>query len=177
MLNYCKKIILAPMVRQNKLPMRLLALRYGADIVYAEELVDVTMLMCKRRVNGKILLLKKIVFCEEIVMIRFVFLLVDILGTVDYVDEVEGNVKFRTCDLEKDKLVFQIGTSCPERAVALAKMVQNDVSGIDVNMGCPAKTSTGFGMGAALLKNQDTAKRILENLVKNISLPVTCKIR
>lgn len=52
MLNYCNKLILAPMVRQNKLPMRLLALRYGADLVYTEELVDVTMLMCKRKING-----------------------------------------------------------------------------------------------------------------------------
>lgn len=96
---------------------------------------------------------------------------------MDYIDEIEGNVKFRTCPSEKDRLVFQIGTSCPDRAVALAKMVQNDVSGIDVNMGCPAKTSTGFGMGAALLKTSDVAKKILENLVKHISLPITCKIR
>lgn len=52
MLNYCNKLILAPMVRQNKLPMRILALRYGADLIYSEELVDVTMLMCKRKING-----------------------------------------------------------------------------------------------------------------------------
>lgn len=101
----------------------------------------------------------------------------DVLGTVDYVDEIEGNVKFRTCVSEKEKLIFQIGTSCPDRAVALAKMVQQDVSGIDVNMGCPARTSTGFGMGSALLNKSDTAKKILENLVKNIPLPITCKIR
>lgn len=52
MLNYCNKVILAPMVRQNSLPMRLLALRYGADLIYGPELIDVTVLMCKRKVNG-----------------------------------------------------------------------------------------------------------------------------
>lgn len=84
---------------------------------------------------------------------------------------------FRTCPSEKDRLVFQMGTSSPTRAVALAKMVQDDVSAIDVNMGCPKPYSTDFGMGSALLYKPDTAKEILRNLVKNISLPITCKIR
>lgn len=65
-----------------------------------------------------------------------------------------------------------------ERAVALAKMVQNDVSGIDVNMGCPMRYSTDFGMGSKLLSNPQNAKNILTNLVKCIPLlPITCKIR
>ena len=34
--TYNNKIILAPMVRIGTLPMRLLALRYGADLVYCE---------------------------------------------------------------------------------------------------------------------------------------------
>ena len=35
-LSYSNKVILAPMVRAGRLPMRLLALQYGADIVYSE---------------------------------------------------------------------------------------------------------------------------------------------
>ena len=35
-LDYANKVILAPMVRVCTLPMRLLALDYGADIVYCE---------------------------------------------------------------------------------------------------------------------------------------------
>ena len=34
--TYTNKLILAPMVRIGTLPMRLLALRYGADLVYCE---------------------------------------------------------------------------------------------------------------------------------------------
>lgn len=52
-LNYVDKIILAPMVRMGTLPLRLLALRYGADIVYTEEIVDKKMVRTKRVVNGK----------------------------------------------------------------------------------------------------------------------------
>lgn len=53
MINYSNKLILAPMVRGSKLPMRLLALRYGADLVYTDELIDFSLLMAKRKVNGK----------------------------------------------------------------------------------------------------------------------------
>lgn len=36
---YRNKQILAPMVRVGTLPMRLLALKYGADLVYTEEII------------------------------------------------------------------------------------------------------------------------------------------
>ena len=53
-LDYNNKLILAPMVRIGTLPMRLLALDYGADIVYTEELIDRKLLRSIRRENGKI---------------------------------------------------------------------------------------------------------------------------
>lgn len=84
---------------------------------------------------------------------------------------------FRTCDIEKDKVVLQIGTANADRALAVAKMVENDVAGIDVNMGCPKEFSVKGGMGAALLANADNAKNILKTLVNGVHIPVTCKIR
>lgn len=41
------------MVRIGTLPMRLLALQYGADLVYTEELIDWKFLRSKRKYNGK----------------------------------------------------------------------------------------------------------------------------
>lgn len=79
--------------------------------------------------------------------------------------------------MEKEKLVFQMGTANVDRAIQVAKMVQNDVSAIDVNMGCPKPFSTSLGIGAALLTNVDNAKGILHGLIENIQLPITCKIR
>lgn len=52
-LTYADKLILAPMVRIGTLPMRLLALEYGADIVYTEELIDWKLLRSVRRENGE----------------------------------------------------------------------------------------------------------------------------
>uniref|UniRef100_A0A8C6CHI3 Dihydrouridine synthase 2 n=1 Tax=Moschus moschiferus TaxID=68415 RepID=A0A8C6CHI3_MOSMO len=82
-LCYHNKLILAPMVRVGTLPMRLLALDYGADIVYCEELIDLKMLQCKRVVN-------------------------EALSTVDFVAP-DDRVVFRTCEREQSKVIFQMG--------------------------------------------------------------------
>ncbi|XP_057566769.1 tRNA-dihydrouridine(20) synthase [NAD(P)+]-like isoform X1 [Hippopotamus amphibius kiboko] len=150
-LCYHNKLILAPMVRVGTLPMRLLALDYGADIVYCEELIDLKMLQCKRVVN-------------------------EVLSTVDFVAP-DDRVVFRTCEREQSKVVFQMGTSDAERALAVARLIENDVAGIDVNMGCPKEYSTKGGMGAALLSDPDKIEQILSTLVKGTRRPVTCKIR
>lgn len=70
------------MVRVGTLPMRLLALDYGADIVYCEELIDLKMLQCKRVVN-------------------------EVLSTVDFVAP-DDRVVFRTCEREQSRVVFQM---------------------------------------------------------------------
>ncbi|KAF9414673.1 hypothetical protein HW555_007451 [Spodoptera exigua] len=150
--SYENKIILAPMVRIGTLPMRLLALRYGADLVYTEELIDWKFLRSKRRYN-------------------------DILNTVDYVDQTDGTIVFRTCNEEKDKVILQLGTCSAERALKVAKLVEKDVAAIDINMGCPKEFSIKGGMGVALLAQPEKAYNILKTLVDNLSISVTCKIR
>ncbi|XP_036964393.1 tRNA-dihydrouridine(20) synthase [NAD(P)+]-like [Acanthopagrus latus] len=142
---------LAPMVRVGTLPMRLLALDYGADVVYCEELIDIKMAQCQRVVN-------------------------DVLETVDFVAP-DDRVMFRTCEREKDRVIFQMGTADPDRALVVARLVEKDVAAIDVNMGCPKEYSTKGGMGAALLSDPDKIEAILKKLVAGVSIPVTCKIR
>ncbi|XP_066595758.1 tRNA-dihydrouridine(20) synthase [NAD(P)+]-like [Prorops nasuta] len=151
-LNYENKLILAPMVRIGTLPMRLLALDYGADIVYTEELIDLKLLRSVRKENI-------------------------VLNTIDYIDKTDGTVVFRTCPKERHHVVLQIGTCDPSRALEVAKIVESDVAAIDINMGCPKKFSMLGGMGAALLSKPEKAKQILETLVKNLKIPITCKIR
>lgn len=83
------------------------------------------------------------------------------MRTVDFTSVDKNNPKrgsfldFRTLDLEKDKIVFQLGTSSPELAVEAAQKVMHDVSAIDVNCGCPKKFSLQGAMGAALLEDPD----------------------
>ncbi|KAM3870216.1 tRNA-dihydrouridine(20) synthase [NAD(P)+]-like [Diretmus argenteus] len=150
-LSFSNITALAPMVRVGTLPMRLLALDYGADVVYCEELIDIKMAQCRRVVN-------------------------EVLQTVDFVAPDE-RVMFRTCERERDRVVFQMGTADPDRALTVARLVEKDVAAIDVNMGCPKEYSTKGGMGAALLSDPDKIEAILRTLVTGVSKPVTCKIR
>jgi tRNA-dihydrouridine synthase len=147
--------ILAPMVRCGTLPLRLLALRYGANTVYSEEIVDKKLIQCERIENK-------------------------ILGTIDFVSGEVGNreLVFRTLRQEEHgKLVFQIGTATPELAVQAAKVVAADVDSIDVNMGCPKHFSVHSGMGVALTRDSDRACSIIRALRASLDIPVSCKIR
>lgn len=150
-MQFRDRLILAPMVRCGSLPMRLLSLRYGADIVYSPEFVDKKIVQCTRHVenDGKI---------------------------VCYRDD-KGSVIFKTVPEEKPYLVFQLGAATPEGAVAAAKLVESDVSAVDLNCGCPKKFSVHSGMGAALLSDPTRLCSILKALKDNLAVPVTCKIR
>jgi tRNA-dihydrouridine synthase B len=48
---------------------------------------------------------------------------------------------------------------------------------IDINMGCPAKKVCNKQAGSALLRDEALVSRILEAVVKAVSVPVTLKIR
>uniref|UniRef100_A0AAY4DNB4 DRBM domain-containing protein n=1 Tax=Denticeps clupeoides TaxID=299321 RepID=A0AAY4DNB4_9TELE len=146
LLCFRNKLALAPMVRVGTLPMRLLALDYGADIVYCEELIDLKMVQCQRVEN-------------------------EVLETVDFVAP-DDRVMFRTCSKEKDKVVFQMGTADPQRALAVAQLVS-----VFLSLLMPHVFNKQGGMGAALLADPDKIESILSTLVKGVSKPVTCKIR
>jgi tRNA-dihydrouridine synthase 2 len=148
---YADKIVLAPMVRQSNLPFRLLCLKYGADLVYSEELIDYKLNKCHRLENK-------------------------ILGTVDFVDE-QGDIVLRTDPSERDKFIVQIGSNNFERFIKAAKLVEQDVAGIDFNFGCPKKFSLAGGMGAAMLEKPEEIKSLLTQSVASLDLPITCKIR
>lgn len=160
MVSYAGKLCLAPMVRSGELPTRLMALRYGADLVWLPEIIDRKIMSCTRHENTK-------------------------LGTVDFLDtrnKKSPTVVFRTArDLEKNRLIFQLGSADPKYAVEGALNVINDVDGIDLNCGCPKPFSTHAGMGAALLSTPDLLCQILTELVQKVgephNKPISAKIR
>ncbi|CAG8654219.1 6635_t:CDS:10, partial [Acaulospora colombiana] len=85
----------------------------------------------------------------------------------------------RVVDAERPYLIYQIGSSTPSLAVAAALLVSRDVSGVDLNCGCPKPFSTSGGMGAALLDTPDILCEILTSLRKALPahISVSCKIR
>ncbi|TPX14173.1 uncharacterized protein E0L32_000567 [Thyridium curvatum] len=160
--DYRGKIVLAPMVRSGELPSRLLALHYGADLVWGPETVDRAMIGTTRRVNP-------LTQCIEWTR----------PATPNPAPDAKENVIYRMDPRrEAGRLIFQLGTSDPERAVAAARIVAADVAGIDVNAGCPKPFSTHAGMGAALLREPDRLVSILDALVaERFDVGVSVKIR
>jgi len=161
--DFRAKVVLAPMVRSGELPSRLTALKYGADLVWGPEIVDRALLGTVRIEDPN-------------------------THTIDFIRPAnpqsphpnETNV-FRVHPLEKGKLICQIGTASPSLAVRAARLVAKDVSGIDVNAGCPLPFSTLGGMGSALLQTPELFVSILEALVKEVGKPeqigISTKIR
>lgn len=166
--NYRGKVVLAPMVRSGELPSRLLALKYGADLVWGPETVDMSMIGTTKRFNPT-------------------------TSTIDFTrlpsnsSKIPPSVQKESLiyrlhpALEGKRLIFQLGTASPVLAVKAAKLVAADVAGIDVNAGCPKPFSTTGGMGAALLQTPELLASILTTLVKDIGevykIGISVKIR
>ena len=165
--DYRGKVVLAPMVRSGELPTRLLALKYGADLVWGPETIDRALIGTTRRVNPR-------------------------TGIVEFARRPSNGGRPSEADKdsiiyridparEKNRHIFQIGTATPDLAVKAATLIAADVSGIDVNSGCPKPFSTSGGMGAALLKDPDRLVSILEALVRDVGTPfqigISVKIR
>ncbi|KAJ2635685.1 tRNA-dihydrouridine synthase 2 [Coemansia sp. RSA 1286] len=148
--RYRNGFFLAPMVRIGTLPFRLLCLEYGADLVWTSEIIDKSIVGATREVDEK-------------------------SGVISYIKRDKD--VFTTHPSEKEKVVFQLGTADPDLALEAAKTVEKDVSGVDLNCGCPKKFSVSGGMGAALMSDPDRLCAILEKLVQGLDIPVTCKIR
>ena len=166
--DYRGKIVLAPMVRSGELPSRLTALKYGADLVWGPETVDKSMIGTTKTLNP-------------------------ITSTIDFT-RLSSNTSRSQPPIRKEnliyrlhptrehgKLIFQIGTASPTTAVEAAKLVAENVAGIDVNAGCPKPFSTTGGMGAALLQDPDRLASILTALVEEVGevyeIGISVKIR
>ncbi len=158
--DYRGKVVLAPMVRSGELPSRLLALKYGADLVWGPETVDRSMIGTTQQTNPR-------------------------TGCLEWIRTSNNNspsVIYRIDPKrESEKLIYQIGTASPDYAVQAASLVAPYVRGIDVNAGCPKPFSTSGGMGAALLRTPDRLCSILTALVTQVGNPneigISVKIR
>jgi len=79
---------------------------------------------------------------------------------------------------EVEPRIVQIAGAEPEMMAEAARYnVAEGAQIIDINMGCPAKKVCNKAAGSALLQDEDLVQRILEAVVKAVSVPVTLKIR
>ena len=89
----------------------------------------------------------------------------------------EKTLKMLNCENEKRPISMQIFGSDPEIMGEATKFVSEYADIIDVNMGCPAPKVVKNGDGSKLLLDLDLAERILLEVVKNSTKPVTLKMR
>ena len=105
--------VLGPFFRFSSLPLRLLEPEQGADLVWTEEMVAKKVAPCARNVNLR-------------------------LHTIEFYDRRTPWTRvWQTCAAEKTRVVFQLGASTPEDAVAAAKVVEKDVAAFCLNIGLP----------------------------------------
>ena len=79
---------------------------------------------------------------------------------------------------EERPIIFQLYGADPQillSAALVARELGPDI--IDVNMGCSCSRVAHRGAGAGLLRDLGRAAAIVENLRKNLDIPVTAKIR
>lgn len=72
---------------------------------------------------------------------------------------------------------MQLFGSKPESMAESAKILNGIADIIDINCGCSVKKVLKTGSGAALLKDPDLLKKILQSVIKYSKVPVTIKIR
>jgi len=79
---------------------------------------------------------------------------------------------------EAGPIAVQIAGAQPEMLADAARFnVEHGAQIIDINMGCPAKKVCNLSAGSALLEDEALVARILEAVVRAVSVPVTLKIR
>lgn len=89
----------------------------------------------------------------------------------------EKTLKMISCNNEKRPISMQIFGSDPETMGKAAKFVSEYCDILDVNMGCPAPKVVKNGDGSKLLLNLELVRKIVTEVRKNTSKPLTIKIR
>jgi tRNA-dihydrouridine synthase B len=87
-------------------------------------------------------------------------------------------MKMATNCAEEFPMAVQLAGCEPEMVAEAAKLNEDRGAAlIDINMGCPAKKVVNGQAGSALMREESTAAKIMEAVVKAVKLPVTLKMR
>ncbi len=102
----------------------------------------------------------------------------EFLNAIDVVND-HSIIRQRASYQENERPVFfQLLDNDLERMVAAArKLLPLQPDGFDINLGCPARTVAGRGAGAGLLRNPQHIQQIITAIRREISLPLTAKMR
>ena len=89
----------------------------------------------------------------------------------EYRDEL-----LQSCEGDRP-LIVQLCGDNPTTLLQAARMVQDTCDAIDLNLGCPQGIAKRGHYGAFLMEELPLLSSIVSTLVKNCSVPITCKTR
>ncbi|KAB5547840.1 hypothetical protein DKX38_011246 [Salix brachista] len=84
--------------------------------------------------------------------------------------------EFTTCK-EDRPLFVQFCANDPDILLEAARRVEPYCDYVDINLGCPQRIAKRGYYGAFLMDNLQLVKSLVEKLVINLNVPVSCKIR
>lgn len=82
-----------------------------------------------------------------------------------------------TCPADHPLAVQLYGAVAEEMRDASRLLESLGVEVVDVNMGCPVRKVCSSGGGSAMLNDQEKAVRVVAEMVRALTIPVTCKMR
>ena len=102
----------------------------------------------------------------------------EMISSDAYTRNCERSLHMARFTEEEKPLFFQIVGKEPDRMARAAEIAETaGADAVDINMGCPSSTITRHGSGSALLKDLKLAESIISAVRRNISIPLTIKIR
>ena len=78
---------------------------------------------------------------------------------------------------EERPVVAQFCSNDPDYFVTAAKLLQDKVDAIDLNLGCPQRIAKHGNYGAYLLESPETILPLVRAASKELDIPIFCKIR
>jgi len=102
----------------------------------------------------------------------------EMLSSQSLVHRHKRTLSMLKCLPEEHPLSFQLLGRDPGKMAESAKVVEAAGADIiDINMGCSVRKVISQGEGAALLKEPEEARRVMEAVVHAVQVPVTVKMR
>jgi len=90
----------------------------------------------------------------------------------------EKTIKMLNFSKTELPLIIQLFGNNPDYFVEAGKYLEQlGISGIDINMGCPARKVIKSEQGSSLIKDPNLAGEIIHKLVKAVKIPVSVKTR
>lgn len=102
----------------------------------------------------------------------------EMIASREMIEEKSRSVKMNEDYTEEFPMAVQLAGCCPGTMAKAAQMnAERGAAIIDINFGCPVKKVVKKMAGSALMQDEGLATEIMAEVVRNVDVPVTVKMR